>query len=278
MKQKTVIASRSESVAVATAFTECLQYVILKKQSEETLCKNLIKNHLLSTIEWCLIEDQASYKSVFNQVAALVQHWSRNSQTEAFDGYLYFFFENVSDLLRDTLFNSKENKNCDVSSICLKEMEFLQSLKHINKPKKQFKVKFNQDETDGGEDIQTFNSSVVENNKIYFEKLNLLVYKICEDYVEYIEENQTKALLEYLCSLIVDFDTKNFFINLNEKMKRKNANVCLIDIFNDKLYRWLTSSELCCKQVVDLTFLLFPYVTDEDKKLILSKLSAVSRE
>ncbi|XP_018571354.1 E3 ubiquitin-protein ligase listerin isoform X2 [Anoplophora glabripennis] len=278
LKQKTVIASRSESVAVATAFTECLQYVVLKKQLEVPLCKTLIKNHLLSTIEWCLIEDQASYKSVFNQVAALVQYWSRNARTEGFDDYLHFFFESVSDLLRDTLFNSRENKNCDVSSVCLKEIEFLQSLKHINKPKKQFKVKFNQDETEIGESVQSSNISTVETNQIYFEKLNLLVYKVCEDYVEYIEETQSKVILEYLCSLIVDFDTKNFFVNLNEKMKKKNSGSQLIDIFNDKLYKWLNSGELCCKQVVDLIFLLFSYVTDDDKQLILRKLSEISTE
>lgn len=222
------------------------------------------------------MEDQASYKSVFNQVAALVQYWNRNTHTEAFSGYLCFFFENVSDLLRDALFDSKENKNCDISSVCLKEIEFLQSLKHINKPKKQFKVKFNKEESSDAEEVHNSNSSAVETNKMYLEKLNLLVYKICEDYVEYIEENQTKVLLEYLSSLIVAFDTENFFISLNEKMKKKNSDARLIDIFNDILYKWLNTSELCCKQVADLIFLLFAYITDEDKRLILTKLSEVS--
>ncbi|KAJ8927796.1 hypothetical protein NQ314_019675 [Rhamnusium bicolor] len=60
-------------------------------------------------------------------------------------------------------------------------------------------------------------SSIIESDKLYFERLNLLVYSICEDYVRYIEEKQSKELFEHLCSLIVDFDTKKFFISLKEK-------------------------------------------------------------
>ncbi|KAJ8918958.1 hypothetical protein NQ315_016860 [Exocentrus adspersus] len=278
LKQKAVIASRSESVAIATAFTECLQYVILKKQSDLPLCKTLIKNHLLSTIEWCLTEDQTSYKSVFNQVAALVQYWSRNTQTDAFCSYLSFFFETLSDLLTDILFNLTETRKCDVETVCSKEIEFLQSLKRVSKPKKQFKVKFDQDETDIGENVKSSGSLALETNTEYFQQLNVLVYRVCEDYVKYIEEAQSKVLLEHLCSLVVDFDTKKFFTNLHEKMRKKNGDARLIDVFTEILYKWLNTSALCCKQVVDLIFLLFAYVGDEEKEFILEKLSEIPTE
>ncbi|KAJ8985103.1 hypothetical protein NQ317_019789 [Molorchus minor] len=278
LKQKTVTSSRSESVAVATAFIECLQYVTLIKQTEIPLCKTLIKNHLLATIEWCLIEDQASYKSIFNQITSLVVFWNRNSQSETFNICMEFFFENVSDLFHEILFNVKDNINYDIVSTCLKQMEFLQSLKHISKPKRQFKVTFSNEQPEIVDNAPDTTNSVIESDKRYLKRLNLLVFNTCADYVKYIEEKKSKELFEHLCSLIVEFDTKNFFLDLHHKMKQKDEDAQFMDIYNNLLYKWLTMSELCCKQVVDLIFLLFMYVNGDDKAFILRTLLEVCND
>lgn len=276
MKHKSTVSSKSESAAVATSFTECLQYVILKKQNDILLCKNLIKSHLLATIEWCLVEEQSSYKIIFNQVSSLIQYWSRNSdKSEPLKTYLNFFFEHTAELFRETLYNVKEISDFDITSVASKQLEFLQSLKHTVKSKKLFKVKFSMEPSEVAEDNQVYTASIVDYDKTYFEKLNLLVFNVCENYVKYIEEKHSKQLFEYLCSLLIDFSTKDFFVNLNEKVKKKNPDSKLIDIYYNLLYKWYKSEELCCKYVVDLIFLLFEYVTTEEKKIILGNLLQV---
>lgn len=277
MRQKSTVSSKSESVAVATSFTECLQYVILKNQNDITLCKSLIGNHLLSTIEWCLTEEQTSYKIIFNQISSLIQYWSRNSdKSDALKTYLEFFFNHTSDLIRETLYNFEECDTFDLASIASKQLEFLQSLKHTVKPKKQFKVKFSVEPEENAEGNPVCKASVVDSDQTYFEKLNSLVFNVCEYYVKYIQEKNSKELFEFLCSLLIDFSTKDFFLNLNEKMKLQNPNSNLIDIYNDLLYVWFKSSHLCCKYVVDLIFLLFEHINKEEKMLILDSLLEVN--
>ncbi|KAG5874665.1 hypothetical protein JTB14_012946 [Gonioctena quinquepunctata] len=278
LKQKSTMASRSESAAVATAFIECLQYVILKRQEDSTLCKSLISSQLLTIIDWCLMEDQTSYKTVFNQVAALLRNWSRNSNCELLKSYLNFSFKNIRDLFRETLFNFKENPIHDVESISNKQLEFLQSLKHTNKPKKQFKVTFSDNDAGDTEFTQHHKPLIVQYDEDYSQLLNTLVYKICEDFVEYIEEKQCQVLFEHLCSLIVDFDAQEFFMNLSETMKKKNPDSKVIDIYNNLFMKWLESKELCNKHVVSLIFLLFRYVDEKEKRLILNTLSEVASE
>nr|XP_023024069.1 E3 ubiquitin-protein ligase listerin [Leptinotarsa decemlineata] len=277
-KQKSALASKSESAAIANALIECLQYVILKKQDNSVFCKNLIKTQLLTHIEWCLLEDQTSYKTIFNQVASLLQNWSRNSGSEALNSYLQFFFENLRDLFKDILFNLKECPNYDAEVISNKQVEFLQSLKHFSKPKKHFKVTFCSDDTGGTEFASNHQPSIVESDKHYFQQLNQLVYRICEDYVEYIEEKQCKMLFQHLYSLIVDFDAQNFFLNLSEKKKKKDLGFEMIDIYNNLLIKWLQSKNLSSKHVVSLIFLLMKYVSSNEKKMMLTTLSEVVNE
>ncbi|CAG9822593.1 unnamed protein product [Phaedon cochleariae] len=278
MRQKTTIASKSESIAVATAYVECFQFIILRKQDKEHFCKTMIKTHLLTVIEWCLTEDHLSCKTIFSKVGALVQFLSRNSETPALTSYLDFLFESVRDLFRETLFNLKENPDYQPEYVSSKQLEFLRFLKSSGKPKKQFKVKFISDDVDSKEDKLGHLPSIIESDKKYLDKLNVLVYKVCQDYVEYIQEKQSTILFEQLWSLIIDFDSNIFFVNLNEKMRHKNPDSRLVDIYYDLLHNWMISETQCCKRVMSLTFLLLLYVENDEKLRILETLSEVPNE
>ncbi|XP_050511017.1 E3 ubiquitin-protein ligase listerin [Diabrotica virgifera virgifera] len=277
LNQKSTVSSRSESVAVATAFVECLQYVILKRQSDLPFCKTLIKAHLVNSIEWCLIEDQVNYKTLFNQISTLVQHWSRNLDSEYLNVCLEFFLENVRDVFRDTLFNVKELPAHSVEKVADKQLDLLQSLKVTHKSKKQFKVKFSSEETDN-QDSKQKHSKTTSDDKMYYTHLNKLVYDICEDYVKYISEKKSRILVKHLYSLVIDFDTKNFFSNLNEKMKQKVPDSKPIDVYTKILHMWLVSPELCCKHVVSLIFLMFEYLESTEKQQILNTFSKITSE
>lgn len=268
LKQKSVICSRSESAAVATTLMECLQYTILKSESMQ-LCKQLIKNHIISTIEWCLKEEQASYKIIYNQTAATIQSWAKKTET-SFENCLEFFFDNLIDLFDETINNL--NQNFDVNNVASKQVEFLLSLKHIMKPKKQFNVTFASSEE------KTKDENIVEEIEIiqtwqqdYFQRINVVVYKICDHYVKYINANKSKELIEHLYSMVLEFNTEEFF----ENMRSMNGANSLIDIFDNLLYVWLKSDDLRTKPVVDLVFLLFKYVDVNGKNKILQHLKEV---
>lgn len=131
-------------------------------------------------------------------------------------------------------------------------------------------------ESDGSHDHKPEQTVNISEDKIYLNRLNSLVYNICEHYVQYISEKKSNLLIDHLYSLVIDFDTKSFFSNLNKKMKLTNPNARLVDIYFKVLQPWLTSQELCCKHVISLIFLLFEYLEIEDKKTILTTFSEVS--
>lgn len=272
------MASRSESVAVAEALIECLQYVILKNQSEINLCKKIISEHVITTIEWCLIEKQACHKTIFNHVASLAQYWSRNHSQVGFENYslyLEYLFDNITSLLKDTLFNVKSIRPFDVIDVSSKQIELLQCLKHFTKSKKLNKVQFTEC-NDSTKHQEKPCDPAMQPPDPYLMKLYNVVFNISVEYVKYIEEYRTKDLMKHFYSLVVDFDTKNFFYNLTQKMKLKEENFVLINIFDNILYKWLMSSDLSSKHVVDLIFLLYNYVDGFEQEHIMNTISKVT--
>lgn len=282
MAQKSTLSSRSETLAVATAFTECLQYLISKNQTDEVFCKKLIASQLMPIINWCLIEDISCFKSVSKQIAGLVQSWSRHStKSKMFEKYLRFFFDLIvelfSGMLRDDLDfrNMKEDIQDDVVIITDKQLEFLHSLKHVPKPKRKAQVKFVEGENDSTKEIPAASESSVHCDEKYVELLNNLVFSLCERYVEYIDLHYCKKLFGNLYSLVSEFDTMSIFTKLKEKMKTTNPDATFYNIYQDIMDVWYRIPDYNCKHVVDLAFMLFRYITAEDKERILGSLTQV---
>lgn len=276
MKQKSVTASRSESVMVTNTFLECLKYCIMKQSSDVVLCEKLIRQQLFPLLEWCLIDNQASYKTVFNQTASLVQYWCRNQkEIENYSVYLKSFWTNAESFFEGILLNM-ESKN-DIGGITEmtgKQVEFLQSLKHMAKPKKQLKVKFMGEEVDAVDEAV---NAPVGCDADYFEALNNLVLKICEFYIKLINDKRIKPLIENLYNLFSDFFDANIFLHLHTKLA--GSAVSLVDgVYKNILYKWLKCSYLCSKPVVDLVFLLLKFVDEQEKSLILDSLKDVSNQ
>lgn len=283
MTQKSTLAVRSETLAITSSFTECLQYVISKNYENESFCKTLIASQLTPMMNWCLIEDVSCFKSVCKQIGALVQSWSRNCEkSEIFEKYLTFFF----DFTAETFFNmfpdytigvsSGENVKVDVIAITDKQLEFLHSLKHVPKPKKKAQVKFAELETDCTKESKVASVTSVHSDQKYVELLNNLVYKLCERYVEYINVNYSKGLFGNLFSLVSEFDTVGVFNKLIEKITSSNPDATFYSIYQNILEPWFKIEEYNCKHVVDLIFLLFKFISDEEKENILDSLIQVN--
>lgn len=282
LTQKSTLASKSETLAVATAFTECLQYLISKNHTDEVFCKTLIASQLIPMTNWCLLEDLSCFKSVCKQIAGLVQSWSRNSdKSKIFEKYLTFFFDLTAEIFFEALkddvevTNLSEEAENEVVAITDKQLEFLHSLKNIPKPKKKSQVKFVEEGTDSiKENSEAPESSVLCDEK-YLKLLDYLVFKLAERYVEYINLHRCKKLFGNLYSLVSEFDTQNLFISLNEKLKKTNSEATFYNIYQDLLEMWYKTADYNCKHVVDLIFLLFKYIEDEQKEKILENLTEV---
>lgn len=283
MSQKSTLTSRSETTAVATGFAECLQYVISTNQADEAFCKRLIASQLMPVLSWCLTEELSCFKSICKQIAGLVQSWSRNSaKSKVFEKYLQFFFDLTVDCLSEIFSEDfAQTRGVNEQQIVVvtdRQLEFLHSLKHVPKPRRKSHVTFVQEDTDvAKKDSEASSASVYCDDK-YLELLNNLVFELCRRYVDYINEHHGNTLIPNLYSLVAEFDTMYILTKLNNKMKASNPEARFLNIYTDILEEWYKNKLFTCKQVVDLAFLLFKYISDEDKDKILESLTQVNKQ
>lgn len=277
LKQKTVLASRSESSAIATSFIECLQYIVMKNQGDIALCEKLIKTQLMPLLEWSLIEPQTTPKIIYTQITSLVQYWDRN-QTKPdlsnYSKYLQYFWSNIGSLFQGLLMNYEYKHEIDgVSDLADRQVEFLLSLKQLPKAKKQVRVSFQVSESPVSKDKC---DSPYKLNEQYMKSLNKFVYDVCEAYVKFVNEKQCKTLIGHLVTLIQEYDGEMLFNNMQKQFIKDNPNLTLLEVYKSLFSKWLKSSYLSSKHVVDLTFLLMARLNDTDKNYILNEINQVS--
>lgn len=273
MKQKNVIASRSESVVIINTFSECLKYVVMKHNANIVLCEKLVRHQLIPLLEWCLMDNQACYKTIFNQTAALIQYWCRNQlEIEHYTLFIKLFWNSTESLFEGLLLNLETKSDTSViNDLAGKQVEFLQSLKHMVKPKKQLKVKFTTEEQEECMSVQG-HELPLGCGYDYFESLNKLVLKTSEAYIKLINHKRLKVLIEQLYNIFSDFCDANLFSHLCKSSETK-----LGGIYWNILYKWLKCKYLSCKSVVDLIFLLLRSLDQEEKITVLNSLNEVSK-
>lgn len=226
------------------------------------------------------MESHSPHKVIFNQIAAMVQYWSRNNNNQEvpnYSKYVNIFWHNIYSLFQGLLMNLEHNYEVNaITDFANKYMEFLICLKHNVKPKKQHKVTFS---VDGNSDVGDANTGIIltnDLNEFYLSSLHNLVYKTCEEYIKFINNKENTELIQHLTSIIQEFENPHFFLYLNEKLGAGDQSTSLIDVYNNLLVKWMKSERLSSKSVIDLLFVLFKYLNVEEKQLILEELSTVS--
>lgn len=276
MKQKNVLASRSESTMIINTFFECLKYVTMKYNTDVLLCEKLVRHQLIPVLEWCLMDNQTCYKAIFNQTAALVQYWCRNqTEIENYSVFLKHFWNSAESLFEGLLINLETKSELSIiSELAAKQVELLQSLKHMVKVKKQLKVKF---AAELKEEAGTAGESDLPLGcgNDYYEALNKLVLKTCEVYIRLINEKRIKILIEQLCNVFSNFCDTNIFTHLRVQCCG-SGEAKLSGVYRNILYKWLKCSYLCCKSVVDLVFLLMESLDENEKSEVLDSLKEVN--
>lgn len=277
LKQKTVIASKSESTAISISLLECIRYVIMKNEENTTLCEKVIKSFLIPTIHWCLTETQCCYKTIFNQTASLAQYWSRNNLNgnSNYIRYLTYFFDNINSLFDGILLDLDYSNSERILCVSEKQVEFFKIMKHTPKIKKGLKVKFDSNkETVEGNHISC---SLEQLNEFYINTLTGVVLRTCETYVKIIDDKKLKELLDHLAVLIQEFDSISFFDHMSKKMAKDQESDILI-IYENLLRNWLECENLWCKSLIHIIFLTFKHLDDGKKGIVLDSLNMITNE
>lgn len=299
----------------------------MTEQSNIAMCDRLLRKQLFPLLEWSFREQQSPFKNVHNQVAGLVQFWSRNSfpitildtnnltengtnltanvtnQTSnnyskylaTFWTYLTSFTHGLlSDLERsmhdsDRTSNDLERTACErIDDFAARNINLLLSLRQTVKVKKQ-KVKFIAMEMESNVNCDISNENVVvkepnffnvastsyknetfsnDLNVSYKNDLNRFVYETCRLYVTFIRDRSCRRMIDHLKTILSTFESREFLQIFSELCSSKNTTACLstqlMSIYVDLFKSWLMDVQLASESCVDLVFLLFKYLQDDE--------------
>lgn len=264
--------SRSEVSAIAISYYEVLQYIIVqiandKEMSEDakmTYCSSLLDDHMIAVIYWSMNAEISSGKYVFHHIAALLNYWSKHSQTvQLYETLLSRFWSELYQVLVTSVERSNNIKNITSSHI-----ELVKSLRdHAqNQKSKKNKIRF-VDETDNS-NIAKNNVASESNNSGFVCQLNDLVYKLCCIYVEKISTTFNIEFVENLEWLIKDYQSVDLFRRLAKWNDSNESNICaLYDTFS----KWLLSDELRCESIIEIVLVLYKYLKPVEKINLLNR-------
>lgn len=282
MKRKNVIQSRSELSAISTSFIECFRYITMKNKTDLELCQSLITAHLIPIIEWSFTEESVSLKSLYSEISTLLQYWEKNKGVPENVNYynlLSIFWKNVATVIQSSLTKSQTqisikekylsiiNKHIELF-LCLKKTTSIRPRKHSVKfqsPMPTFEI------SDGSS-----NSSQTELDNSVLIDLNELVAISCAFYLKFVKENRRNELIDPICLLMRNFETKHLFEYLNKLNDETGDNSTnLVELLKNVFLKFLKIKSTCSTSVVDTIFIIFKYLNDEEKTFTLESIVKV---
>lgn len=254
--------SRSDISAIATAYFECLQYVIIQLQRAELLeadelreyCTVLVQEHLVDVVSWCLMNDTNCAKYIFTQISALLNYWTQN-QTEnpLYIHLLAHFWNEVYLILEKSLENTERLER--TLNLHFELVQCLRSGGQTGRAKT-MKVKFTT-ETDEVDSVLP----KIQNKLVDF---NELAYRLCSIYMKRTRESICPIFINNLENLFKSFGNEEFF-------KRLAGGESIFKLY-DKLSVWLLIAQLRQENVVDIILQLYQYLNANEKSQLLNKL------
>lgn len=268
--------SRSDITAIATAYYECMQYVIIQLQTTpkataeiETevneFYEKILNNNVLEFISF-LLESNASQngKFVLNRIVLLVQFWSHNkSDKKLYDKLLVTFWTELYTTVEKAFAVEKEDshltKNLDLMA------EFVQQMRNDGAQKaKPLKVKFSFDDVTTVDDIDGATQKKTKKHVSLEASLTEFVIQLCRLYMKKISETNNSVYIDYLEALLKTYGNEEFFQKLSGQGD--------ISKLYDKFACWLLIAQLRLENVVDIILMLYSYLSVDEKSKLLNKL------
>lgn len=263
---RSVQLSKSDLNVVTSTYFEILQYTMIQiindaeQTEDEKLIKvnNLIDDHIIAVIYWCINTESVFGKIVFNRISEIIKFWSKNVTTNEFYRKIFdrFWVE-----LYQVLDGSLETSS-NLQQISNGHIELIKNLKTSSQPKS-VKIKVESDPI-----VKPDITEITEKMKdISFEEpLSNLVYKLCFSYVVKINSTLDKSLVENLDIMIKEYQSKELFKYLASN--QEDRNICsLYDTFAE----WLQCDDLKCEAVIEIILALYKYLEPSEKIDLLNR-------
>lgn len=267
---KSVQMSRSETMAIATSFVECLRYSILINVENIDLCICLLKEQLILFIEACMTDSISMKQFCFAKVAHLVRHWSKNRTNEGYKTYITLMqqFWNELRLLFTKLINISGNivtsHTIDTKD---SQIEFLLTLKNLpDHSHKKLKVNFS-DSSNFIANRSKVKVTDISTDIVFNTELYEFVNALCTIYFNNMNNQQSIEYIKQLNKLIKHFASGELFVALSKSFKFD-----FFEFYNNNLRPLLLKNSEIMEQVTELIFYFIKYINDKEKNKVLKSL------
>jgi hypothetical protein len=117
-------------------------------------------------------------------------------------------------------------------------------------------------------------------NDVHIDKyLQTVVEVICVSCWEKTNNFCDPAFLIYLSKLIRTFESRELFLSLLKADPAQNMGTeskeSLVQLYDSTLHKWLQDEKICSENLVDITFAVMKYLTDDEKNHVLNTLCKV---
>lgn len=266
---KSVQVSRSEMLAVITAFAECIRYSIVVNAENVDLCIRLFKEQLMPIIETCITENISMRQICFTEITHLVRYWSKNRANEGYKVYALLmpqFWAELRLLFDKFTKDTTMSRNADARDA---QIEFLLILKNApDHTRKKLKVRFSEpnDFSMGQSEVKFTKADA---DTIFTAELYEFVNAICTIYFGKINDQHSTEYIGQLNKLLKDFASKELFVTLSESFKFDKD---FFEFCDKNLRPLLLNNSDTIGQILDLTFYFITYASDIEKNKILNLL------
>ncbi|XP_070157652.1 E3 ubiquitin-protein ligase listerin isoform X3 [Polyergus mexicanus] len=269
---KNVQMSRSETMAIATSFVECLRYSILINVENIDLCIYLLKEQLMLFIEACMTDSISMKQFCFVKIAHLVQYWSKNRINEGYKAYISLMqqFWNELRLLFTKLINiSGDIVTSHTIDTKDSQIEFLLILKNLpDHTRKKLKVNFS-DLSNSIANQSKVKITDISTDTVFNAELYEFVNALCIIYFNNMNNQQSIEYIKQLNKLIKHFASRELFIALSKSFKfDKN----FFKFYNNNLRPLLLKNSEIIGQITELIFYFIKYINDKEKNEVLESL------
>lgn len=265
---KIVKLTYSETSAIVTSFVECLRYAVVINSSNRKICSSLLKEQLMTMIEFSLRENVPYNKIFFFEVSQLIRYWAKQSNECSTYSHLVDNFWIELDLIFEKISISGDEsfEEGRASSIFNSQIDFLLALKNSPVPKPSRKVKFLDD---SNAEVGTKTESVIpEDDRQFSSKFENFIHALSVSYFKKTNSESSKKNIQRFVKLISNFETKELFIVLSKSLK-DNADLMS---FYEILKSWLSGKAEETEAGVQLVFTLLKYIEESNQEKVLNSL------
>lgn len=266
--------SPSEARIMAVTFVECLKFAIRQSSSEFDFCSSLISEQLIPIIDKLLHrKDKRAIQLPFlTETSHLISYWSvqRKKNEANFDKLIVDFFHLLSELYRKQIDSEVTKESID--HVLQNQVQFIHILINPDQFRTKCKghVKFEPEES--SHISMKLNESLCDqlNENKCSEELLEFIRKQATLYFLNAVKREEKTFMCAIAKIINLLDAKLIFEDLTIAV---NESTCF-KLFSSYFSKWLMNSEMKCKELIDLSFVLLKYVTNDEKEYILEEFSS----